>query len=152
MLELVIYCVSGSFGILQIFVGIYWFYVIIRDHYRSMKPNDMRVIKKTEMKAIKSISTSANEPTTTNVTDSSSVPSSETSPKNDIESNKKNSSTLPFNAKLYTSISILGYTLFCSWIILYFATTIVRFNGPYVNIYDILYYIQMCTYISLWFN
>ena len=144
MLELILLGTCALFGILQIIVGIYWFYVIIRDHNSSNKSSDMDTIKtKTEMETMKSISTSANETTTTNVTDSPNMTSNETSKQN-IESNVKNTSTLPFSAKLYTTIAILGYTLYSVWVILYFGIIFILSNNTYVSITDVR---MICGYI-----
>ena len=145
MSRLVIYGICGIFGVLQIIVGIYWLYVIIRDHYKSHKKTDPKILSKMDMKSMKSMSASIPSKTAPIMPDSPSISpkpaamtlkafnltseSQSTTVQTKRQKSVKNTASLPFQSKLYTTISILGYTLYCIWVIGYFIYTYLADNA-----------------------
>ena len=121
---LVWYGICGLFAVLQIIIGLYWFYIIIRDNYNSRQRINIKIIPKIKMKMTKSASASVTPNATPNVRTKVSETGTDTPTsvytKNIKKQSKKNSASLPYKSKLYTTISILGYTLYCIWVITYF--------------------------------
>ena len=146
MADLILYGTCGFFGFLQIFVGIYWFYIMLRDHYKPTKREQMEMMQRTELKSVKSVSGSVPS-SVMNIPDSptdgrNTTPEPPPTPTSIVATTQNtgtisNTATLPYKLKLYTNISILGFTLYVLWVILYYAYTFFA-NEYVIHIYPLI--------------